>query len=51
MKHIRRWVYRLGFRPKYGTLFYSPSIEMHIVMRLATESFVNALKGKENKNG
>lgn len=24
MKRLRRLVYWLGFRPKYGTLFYSP---------------------------
>lgn len=25
---IRRVVYKLGFRPKYGTVLYSPSLSM-----------------------
>lgn len=26
MKHIRLLIYRLGFRPKYGSIFYSPTL-------------------------
>lgn len=28
MKHIRRWVYRHGFRPSDGSMFYNPTLDM-----------------------
>lgn len=28
MRLIRRWVYQLGFRPKPGSIFFSPSMEI-----------------------
>jgi len=33
MKKIRRLVYRLGFRPKPGSIFFSPSLSLLISVR------------------
>lgn len=28
LRHIRSWVYRLGFRPKSGAILFSPSLAL-----------------------
>lgn len=33
MRLIRRLVYKMGFRPKPGTIFFSPSIALAIQFR------------------
>lgn len=38
MALIRRLVYRLGFRPKYGSIFFSPSRDLLLA---AQEAFKN----------
>jgi hypothetical protein len=37
MIHIRRWVYRRGFRPKQGSIFFSPTC--HVLYEYADEVF------------
>lgn len=28
MRHIKAWLYRRGFRPKLGSVFHSPSLDI-----------------------
>jgi hypothetical protein len=44
MKHIRRLVYRLGFRPKPGTILFSPSAALVSAANQATPAFIEGLK-------
>lgn len=45
MMTLRGIVYRLGFRPRPGTIFYSPSIAYALAARDAVAAMARALKG------
>lgn len=32
MRKVRRWIYSMGFRPRYGSVFYSPSLDLQHAM-------------------
>lgn len=42
---IRRLVYKMGFRPKYGTVLYSPSTDLILAsqeaMKIAQQAMIN----------
>jgi hypothetical protein len=44
MKYVRRLIYRLGFRPKPGTVLFSPSTAMVLAANQATPAFIEGLK-------
>lgn len=52
MPRLRKLVYRLGFRPKYGSLFYSPSWELRVGFdhEAFRKAMNNAFENEENKN-
>lgn len=41
MWRIRRWIYRMGFRPKYGSIFFSPS--RHHIHHGSPEGFIRGI--------
>jgi hypothetical protein len=55
MRKIRGIVYRLGFRPKQGSIFHSPSLNFIYATRTVNfgDLFEHALQKqiKENNNG
>lgn len=38
MAWLRRMVYKAGFRPKYGSIFFSPSTELILAVEDAMKS-------------
>lgn len=38
MKYIRRWLYRRGYRPKYPSMFFSPTLHLIYAMKDAQKS-------------
>lgn len=38
MRKIRQLVYKLGVRPKPESIFYSPSLAFHLIMKEAFEN-------------
>lgn len=47
MKKIISLVYKLGFRPKQGSIFYSPSLSWKLGMAKAIEETAKVLKRKK----
>lgn len=43
MGWIRKMVYRLGFRPKFGSIFFSPSLHVFRETRGISDAFFRAL--------
>jgi hypothetical protein len=55
MRHIRRWLYALGVRPRPGSIFYSPSLALLLSAKGANERFIQSYEStfplKETENG
>lgn len=46
MRRIRRWVYQLGFRPKPGSIFYSPSMDLALKVLEAVQGAFKDVSGR-----
>jgi hypothetical protein len=52
VSRIRKLIYRLGFRPTYPSIFYSPSAALNYIMRDAVRDHLMKIHlEEENKNG
>lgn len=49
MRHIRGLVYRLGFRPKMGSIFYSPSRTWILATRNIGRDFERAMRQAQER--
>lgn len=41
---VRKLVYKMGFRPKYGTVLFSPSLDLYLAAKEAFENNVDWTK-------
>lgn len=48
MRYIRKLIYRMGFQPKPGSIFYSPSMDIGLKIDAAVRRVVY---GDQRKNG
>mgnify|MGYP001028440373 CR=1 FL=1 len=43
MGYVRRGLYRLGYRPRLGSIFFSPSLDMRYAWREYAPNFIKAM--------
>ena len=46
---LRRLVYRLGFRPRLGSILYSPTLDWHYAFRTFSRDFERAMNEARNR--
>ena len=49
MRWVRAVIYRLGFRPRLGSIFYSPTLHLRAAMRTFSEDFRRGLENFRNE--